>query len=114
MERLPLEPFSVEIDPSKAVDGHRDLIKAKIPQTFDGVDAKDLTLWRVNITISEDDDSTPILLDHVTSSDKKKLDPATRLSKVFPGELLEETIHIIVQRPPPGNADAFVCLISSA
>ncbi|KAF9979639.1 hypothetical protein BGZ65_006235 [Modicella reniformis] len=32
----------------------------------------------------------------------KKLGPATRLSKVFPEELPEETIHIIVQRPPQG------------
>ncbi|KAI8345054.1 hypothetical protein B0O80DRAFT_475797, partial [Mortierella sp. GBAus27b] len=34
----------------------------------------------------------------------KKLGPATRLSKVFPKEPPEETIHIIVQRPPQVHA----------
>ncbi|KAF9991671.1 hypothetical protein BGZ79_004151 [Entomortierella chlamydospora] len=41
----------------------------------------------------------PTLLDDLNG--KKKLGPATRISKVFPGELPEETIHVIVQRPPP-------------
>ncbi|KAG0015829.1 hypothetical protein BGZ81_011501 [Podila clonocystis] len=68
---------------------------------FKDVASKDLTLWRVSIPI--EDDEVPILLNNVTHKDKKKLGPATRLSKVFPEELAEETVHIIVQRPPQGD-----------
>ncbi|KAF8941474.1 hypothetical protein BGZ58_008749, partial [Dissophora ornata] len=76
--------------------GHlRDLIKAKRPN----VDADELTLWRVSILISNQNEEIPILLDSLKETEKKKLGPATRLSKVFPEEQPEETIHIIVQRP---------------
>ncbi|KAG0247900.1 hypothetical protein BGZ95_008357, partial [Linnemannia exigua] len=66
---------------------------------FKDVASKDLTLWRVSIPITEDDE-LPILLNNVADKDRKKLGPATRLSKVFPEELPEETVHVIIQRPP--------------
>ncbi|KAF9313348.1 hypothetical protein BG006_004179, partial [Podila minutissima] len=90
--------FPVEVESTKTIGDFKKLIKSEIPDTFNGVDAKDLTLWRVSIPITDDDD-IPILLNNVTSG-KKKLGLATRLSKVFPEELPEETVHIIVQRPP--------------
>jgi len=53
----------------------------------------------VSITIVDDDDEIPILFfNNVTSN--KKLGPATRLSKAFPEEIPEKTVHIIIQRPP--------------
>ncbi|KAG0327580.1 hypothetical protein BG000_000894, partial [Podila horticola] len=97
--------FPVEIESTKTIGDLRDLIKTKKTPEFDDIAADKLILWRVTIPITDDDNEIPILLNNVTS-DKKKLGPATRLSKVFPEELPEETIHIIVQRPPPGNADA--------
>ncbi|KAG9063234.1 hypothetical protein KI688_004838 [Linnemannia hyalina] len=39
------QALSVEINP-KTVDGLKKVIKAEIPDTFNRVDAKDLTLWR--------------------------------------------------------------------
>ncbi|KAF9324567.1 hypothetical protein BG006_000406 [Podila minutissima] len=98
--------FSVEIDPSKTVDGLRKLIKSEKTNDFNDIDADKPTLWRVSIPIF-DDDKIPILLNRVTSDKKTKLDPAKRLSKVFLEELLEETVHIIGQWLPPGNVDAF-------
>ncbi|KAG0202026.1 hypothetical protein BGX33_009960 [Mortierella sp. NVP41] len=91
--------FSVEIDPTKTVDYLRKLIKAEKTNDFSDIDADKLTLWRVTIPISDDNDDIPILLDNVINKDKKKLGPATRLSKVFPEDLPDESIHIIVQRP---------------
>ncbi|KAK3826537.1 MAG: hypothetical protein JOS17DRAFT_818452 [Linnemannia elongata] len=35
---------------------------------------------------------------------RKKLGLATQFSKVFPEDLPEETVHNIIQRPPPDNA----------
>ncbi|KAG0202027.1 hypothetical protein BGX33_009961 [Mortierella sp. NVP41] len=92
--------FSVEIDPTKTVDYLRKLIKAEKTNDFSDIDADKLTLWRVTIPISDDNDDIPILLDNVINKDKKKLGPATRLSKAFPEDLPDESIHIIVQRPP--------------
>ncbi|KAI8356292.1 hypothetical protein B0O80DRAFT_23919 [Mortierella sp. GBAus27b] len=95
-------PFSVEVDPTKTVDHLKDAIKAKQSPDFNDIVAKSLTLWRVCIAITDDgDDEVPILLDSL--DERKKLGPATRLSKVFPEEPPEETIHIIVQRPLPDS-----------
>ncbi|KAF9300785.1 hypothetical protein BGZ74_007516 [Mortierella antarctica] len=94
--------FSVEIDPSKTVDGLKKLIKSEKTNDFNDIDADKLTLWRVSIPII-DDDKIPILLNKVTSDKKTKLDLAKRLSKVFLEELPEETVHIIVQWLPPDN-----------
>ncbi|KAG0014800.1 hypothetical protein BGZ81_000252 [Podila clonocystis] len=91
--------FSIKIPSSDTVDDLKKLIKIEIPDTFNGVDAKDLTLWRVSIPITEDDE-IPILLNDISDEDKKKLGPATRLSKVFPEDLPDETVLIIVHRPP--------------
>ncbi|KAG0249979.1 hypothetical protein DFQ27_009685, partial [Actinomortierella ambigua] len=93
--------FPVNISPDDSMDDLKKLIKAKKAPRFDDVAADKLTLWRVSIPASEDDDETSILIDNVTSDHKRKLSPLTRLTKVFPEELPEETIHIIVQRPPP-------------
>ncbi|KAF9276351.1 hypothetical protein BGZ74_003672, partial [Mortierella antarctica] len=92
--------FPVEVESTKTIGDFKKLIKVEKANDFSDVDADKLTLWRVSIPITDDDDELPILLNNVTS-DKKKLGPATRLSKVFPAELPEETVHIIVQRPPP-------------
>ncbi|KAG9067627.1 hypothetical protein KI688_012412 [Linnemannia hyalina] len=79
----------------------RSKIHLSKPIWFKDLEAEDLTLWSVSIPITEDNDDTPILLEHVPSSSKKRLGPATRLSKVFPEELPEVTV---LQRPPPVRA----------
>ncbi|KAG0011591.1 hypothetical protein BGZ81_002101, partial [Podila clonocystis] len=94
------------MDPAKSVDHLKDLIKAKKAPRFDDIAADELTLWRVSIPITDSDD-LPILLDNVTDKDKKKLLPVTVLSKVFPEDLSEETINIIVQRPPSATSAEF-------
>ena len=97
--------FSVKPTPTDTVDDLKDLIKAKKSPRFDDIAADELTLWRVSIPVDGDD--ITIQLDQVTDTDKKKLGPTTRLSKVFPEELPEDTVHIIVQRPQTGNTDDF-------
>jgi len=98
----PSRTFSVEMDPTKTVDHLKNLIKTKKAPEFDDIAADKLTLWRVSIPFT-DGDELPILLDKVVDKDKKKLRPVTRLSKVFPTDIPEETINIIVQRPPSGT-----------
>ncbi|KAF9080254.1 hypothetical protein BGX23_002406, partial [Mortierella sp. AD031] len=95
--------FSVDIDRTKTVDHVKKFIKTEKTPRFDDVAADELTLWRVSIPIINDNDEVPILLTNITNKDRKKLGPATRLSKMFPEDLPEETIHIVVQRPPPAT-----------
>jgi Crinkler effector protein N-terminal domain len=98
------QAFSVDIEQTKTVDQLKKVIKTEKAPRFDDVAADELTLWRVSIPIVEEGDELPILLDNVDDKVNKKLGPATRLSKVFPEDLPEETIQVIVQRPPPqGN-----------
>lgn len=96
-------PFSVEIAASKTVGHLKDAIKTKIPDTFKGVDAKDLTLWSVSIPLAPKKDRKAISLGDIPL--KEELDETDDLSELFPDKLPKKTIHIIVLRPPPGNAD---------
>ncbi|KAG0020763.1 hypothetical protein BGZ82_011511 [Podila clonocystis] len=104
-------PFPVEIESTKTIGDLKDLIKAKIPDTFNGVDAKDLTLWRVSILDddnddddNDDDEDLPILLDNIPGKDRKKLKATRELSDIFDEKPAKRTIHIIVQRPQPVHA----------
>ncbi|KAF9372311.1 hypothetical protein CPB97_001350, partial [Podila verticillata] len=72
----------------------KNLIKTALSPQFDDIAAKDLILWRVSILITDDDDEIPILL-NIGTSGKRKLGPATILSRVFPQELPEETVLIM-------------------
>ena len=98
--------FSVDIDTSKTVDHLKDLIKTALSPQCDDIAAKDLTLWHVSIPVDydDDDDRIPIVLDNVNNKDKKKLRETRELSEVFPAKPPKNTIHVIVQRPPQGNA----------
>ncbi|KAI8357233.1 hypothetical protein B0O80DRAFT_309545 [Mortierella sp. GBAus27b] len=93
--------FPVSTSSATTVGELKKLIKAKETNQFSDVDANQLTLWKVCIAIT-DNEELPILLDRL--NEKKKLGPATRISKVFTEELPEETVHIVVQRPPQVHA----------
>ncbi|KAG0206982.1 hypothetical protein BGX31_002636, partial [Mortierella sp. GBA43] len=90
-------PTEKKQEQDRVATREKDLIKAKNTIDFSDVDANKPTLWRVSAAIT-DDDEVPILLDSL--DEKKKLGPATRLSKAFPEEPPEEIVHIILQRPP--------------
>ncbi|GJJ73299.1 hypothetical protein EMPS_05657 [Entomortierella parvispora] len=98
------QAFSIEVNQNKTVDHLKNLIKAKKSPRFDAFPADELTLWRVSISVADDvDDELSVLLNNITGKNKRKLSPVWRLSKAFPDEPAEETIHIIVRhsaRPP--------------
>ncbi|KAF9966461.1 hypothetical protein BGZ70_002250, partial [Mortierella alpina] len=96
----PSHAFRVSISSTATVSDLKDLIKAKKPNEFSDVDADKLTLWRVFMSPTNvNDDEVPVSLGTLT--EKEKLRPISRLSKVFTERPPEEAIHIIVQRPPP-------------
>ncbi|KAF9114427.1 hypothetical protein BGX30_006619, partial [Mortierella sp. GBA39] len=95
--------FSVKIHSSDTVDDLKKLIKTEKVPEFDDIATDKLTLWSVSIPDDDNDDEIPILLDNVTAKDKKKLRATRELSEVFSERPPKSTIHIIVQRPPPGD-----------
>ncbi|KAG0330642.1 hypothetical protein BG000_011618 [Podila horticola] len=99
--------FSIKIPSNDTVDDLKNLIKTKKAPRFDGVAADELTLWRVSIPDDDDngDDDLPILLDSIPGKDRKRLKATTKLSKVFIGELPEDTIHVVVHRPSQSRSD---------
>lgn len=90
--------FPVEVESSKTIGDLKNLLKTKKAPEFDDIAADKLILWSVSIS-DDDDDDLPILLG--SFSDKKKLKVTAKLSKVYAMGPPEDTIHIIVERPPP-------------
>ncbi|KAF9536369.1 hypothetical protein EC957_011234, partial [Mortierella hygrophila] len=89
--------FDVEIEPFKTISNLKQRIKSENPVAFNGVDAKDLTFWRVSIK----DNDVSIVLDPVPEPGKEKLRATSELSDVFKETPPKKTIHIIVHRLPP-------------
>ncbi|KAG0345141.1 hypothetical protein BGZ54_005662, partial [Gamsiella multidivaricata] len=71
-------------------------VKVEKAPELDDIDANELTLWRVSIPVVA---GKNVFLDKIIS--KEELLPTTRLSKIFPRDLPEGTIHIIAQHPQP-------------
>jgi hypothetical protein len=96
--------FSIKIPSNDTVDDLKDLIKTKKTPEFDDIAADKLALWRVSIPDADDvDDDLPVLLLNISDNDKKKLKATRELSDVFNEKPAKRMIHILVQRPPPGN-----------
>ena len=96
--------FEIDIDPTKTVARLKDLIKEKKSNDLSDVDADQLTLWKVSIPVAPKSERKKISLADVPS--KEELDETDDISDVFKEKPPKKTIHVIVQRPPPGNADA--------
>ena len=99
--------FYVKTEPADTVDDLKKLIQKRIKadniNDFGDVDADKLTLWRVSIPVLPADKHRPIVLNKIKSA--TELDPTDDLSDVFEEKPPIETIHILVQRLPPGNFD---------
>ncbi|KAF9370020.1 hypothetical protein CPB97_003085 [Podila verticillata] len=95
-------PFFIKIPLNNNVAQLKDLIKTKKTNYFSDIDADNLTLWRVFIKITEDNESRILLND--VASDKKKLHPTDGISEVFQVQPPQKRVHIIVQRPPQAQS----------
>ena len=96
--------FAVEIDTTKLVSFFRDAIKEKNTQAFANVDAKDLKLWKVDISLEEENEKLKLVNEKINVNIKDELEgvelkPLSKISKHFPSQPADEYIHIIVQRP---------------
>ncbi|KAH7050407.1 hypothetical protein BKA57DRAFT_527951 [Linnemannia elongata] len=91
--------FEIEASATRTIAHLKDLIKTKQTPAFDDITVDQLSLWRVSVAVTDDDNEAPILLDNLPM--KKKLRATNKLRMVFDADFPEDTIHVIVQRPPP-------------
>src|SRR5581483_8105024 len=94
--------FPVRIDKGQFIGDLKEAIKAKNPQTFTNVDAKDLKLWKVPISDDHDDQ-----LRNLSLEDSDELLAIRKISKYFPDSPPEEHIHVLVS-PPEATATSEV------
>ena len=79
----------------------KDVIKEKI---VDNVKAKDLKLWKVDISLEEENEKLKLVNTKINVNIKEEfggveLLPLLKISKHFPSQLADKYIHIIVQHP---------------
>jgi hypothetical protein len=90
--------FPVSIATAKTIGELKKAIKTEKSPEFNDIAADKLTLWKVSISSTDDEDESPIILDEL--SDRKKLvRPTSEIAKVFSDGAAKEHIHIIVVRP---------------
>ena len=93
--------FNVKINKTEAVSELRKAIKEEID---DNVKAKDLKLWKVDISLEEENEKLKLVNEKINVNIKDELEgvelkPLSKISKHFPSQPADEHIHIIVQRP---------------
>ncbi|KAG0006762.1 hypothetical protein BGZ65_004165, partial [Modicella reniformis] len=97
--------FSIDITKANTIGELKKAIKIMNENTFKDVDAKELTLWKVLVPITEVEEDPSIHLDNQT--ERRKFDPTARLSELFTEEPAKGTVHIIVEPPkdtePPSD-----------
>ncbi|KAF9318936.1 hypothetical protein BG006_003073 [Podila minutissima] len=93
----PSNAFSIKIPSDGTVDDLKDLIKTKKSPRFDDVAPDELTLWRVSFLVTPSKRKESVFLDPNTA---KELDPMDDIFVVFK-DMIEKSVNVIVQRPPP-------------
>jgi len=93
--------FEVDIEINRSISKLKDAIKEKID---DNVKAKDLKLWKVYISLEEENEKLDLVNTKINVNIKEELSgvelfPLSKISKYFPSQPANEHIHIIVQRP---------------
>ncbi|KAF9306730.1 hypothetical protein BG003_000948, partial [Podila horticola] len=83
--------FPVDISSTSTIGHLKKLIKAEKAPRFDDVAADELTLWQVSIPTSDYDDDEEVLVALDKLNEKKKLSPATLISRLFVDCPPEET-----------------------
>jgi hypothetical protein len=73
---------------------------------FKDIDANTLTLWKVSIPSNDETKLKDLKLEDNEEKGVKKLSPEKKLGNVFPDNLAEEHIHIIVE--PPGMSSTCI------
>ena len=86
--------FAVDIDSEKLVSHLKEAIKGKNAQTFANVDAKDIKLWKVEISGDHDD-----RLGNLSFHDSDELLAINDIGDYWTEKPLKKHIHVLVEPP---------------
>src|SRR5688572_27644741 len=90
--------FEVDIEKDKSISKLKEAIKAKNPQTFANVDAKDIKLWKVPISDDHNDQ-----LRNLTLEDGDELLAINDIGDYWTEKPPKKRIHVLVS-PPESTA----------
>ena len=103
--------FPVKIAKTQTVGELKNAIKFKIPLSLKAIEARDLTLYEVNLDCSDNEEyikQAKLLAEN--PDNLLKLDPVKKLTAVFGSSgPLEEKIHVLVVPPPGEPIDSRAC-----
>ncbi|CAB4434128.1 unnamed protein product [Rhizophagus irregularis] len=96
--------FNVKVNKTETVSELKKPIKEENTQSFANVDAKDIKLWKVDISLEEENEKLDLVNTKINVNIKEELGgvellPLSKISKYFHSQPADEHIHIIVQRP---------------
>jgi len=98
--------FSVTISKNSIVGELKRIIKTENPRTFGNVDVKSLILRKTSISldipkelISNVDIQTLCGEDEYLKSVGTELSPLSKISTIFPDDVTDDQIHIVIERP---------------
>jgi Crinkler effector protein N-terminal domain len=103
--------FKVEIGNEESVSALKEAIKEKKRPKFDHIPADSIFLWAFPIRYNEN------LRENVEWLDldyHKLLEPLDSLSDIFSSKLEKKSVHVIVDRPPPGEFSYAIRVIKSS
>jgi hypothetical protein len=86
--------FEVDIEKDKPISKLKEAIKAKKAPVFDNFPADELKLWKVPISVDQDDQ-----LWNLSLEDSDELLAIRKILKYFPDSPSEECIHVLVEPP---------------
>lgn len=84
--------FKVNIGREETIFELKDVIKGKACHQFSNFDSHHLQLWKVNIQYGNSEE-----LQGFTPGDNKELSPIMKVGDLFPENLPDDRIHIIVK-----------------
>ena len=90
--------FAVDIGKKKLISHLKGEIKNKMPSRFTGVDADQLTLWKINIPDDDDAALQDLVLIDDEANFTRKLWPTRTIEDAL-GDLAVRHIHILVALP---------------
>src|SRR4051794_28282679 len=96
--------FNIKVNKTETVSELKDAIKDNQKPFFDNVAPKELKLWKVDISLEEENEKLKLVNEKINVNIKDELEgielkPLSKISKHFSSQPADEHIHIIVQRP---------------
>ena len=103
--------FIVNIAKTATTDELKDAIKEKKYNSFHDLDATDLVLWKVDIPLDVPNPALHVLESthniDIKALHGKELPALRKIGRSFPGELADEHVHVIVERPDSVHPPAY-------